>query len=231
LAREICFSCNKAKAACVCSWVSEQDSIYPVLILQHDDEVSKPLGTAKLIAQGLKHAHIHTGVIFNQVECLNQLDQIGGHRPILLYPKLLKHSPYRIDLDLFTKHYSHLSREQVTNGLGLCERFSCEQLHSKQYFDSVIVLDGTWRNTRELLLANEWLSGLPTLQLVGAEKSNYTIRKAKEVGALATIEAVAQLLTTIDHQFNPQTLLLPFSKMIEYQVLRMGKTVFKQNYL
>ena len=98
-------------------------------------------------------------------------------------------------------------------------------------FDSIILLDGTWRNTREILHKNEWLQSLPTIELKNVEKSRYRIRKSSQENALATIEAVSKLLKALDQSFDEHLFLKPFDQMIDAQIAKMGEAVYQRNYL
>ena len=97
-------------------------------------------------------------------------------------------------------------------------------------FDAVILLDGTWRNTREILHKNTWLHTLPTMALKNVGASRYRIRKAPQENALATIEAVSKLLSVLDKKFDQDIFLKPFNRMIDAQIAKMGDAVYQRNY-
>ncbi|GAA3576704.1 tRNA-uridine aminocarboxypropyltransferase [Marinobacter xestospongiae] len=61
-----------------------------------------------------------------------------------------------------------------------------------------IVLDGTWRKAAKLVHLNPVLQALPSYHLVAPPPSRYIIRKAPGPGYLATAEAVAHLLATME---------------------------------
>jgi len=205
----------KAKVACVCTWVSPQKNSYPFLVLQHLDERKKPLGTAKLLTMGLEDATLLSGLDFSAEIIHQTLRQFNCHQPILLYPKTFDTSPFHLNFDLSTPK----TEKHNLNSAGLSGNFDC-----------VILLDGTWRNTRELLLCNAWLKDLPTLALQNVGESRYRIRKTKGQGELATIEAAAKLLSILEDDFSTDDLLRPFEKMIQYQISKMGLALYKQNY-
>ena len=210
MSREYCPKCMKASSTCICQWLQIQENQTPVLILQHLDEVKKTLGTAKLVELGLKQAKVVSGISFSKAEIYQQLSLFNAFSPILLYAHAMKASPFHVELDFET---------QFTIPADLSTRF-----------DSVILLDGTWRNTRELLHHNSWLQALPTLALKNVEASNYRIRKAAQANALATIEAVSELLSVLECQFDKAAFLLPFRKMIDAQIDKMGADVYARNY-
>jgi len=205
----------KAKVACVCTWVSPQKNNYPILVLQHPDERKKPLGTAKILTMGLEEATLLSGLDFSAELFHQTLRHFNCHKPILLYPKTFDTSPFHLNFDLSAPK----TEKHNLDSVALSGRFDC-----------VILLDGTWRNTRELLLLNTWIKDLPTLALQNVGESRYRIRKTKGQGELATIEAAAKLLSILEDDFSAEDLLRPFEWMIEYQISKMGLALYKRNY-
>jgi DTW domain-containing protein YfiP len=62
----------------------------------------------------------------------------------------------------------------------------------------LVVLDGTWRQSRKLLAANPVLARLPRLDLALPQRAGYHIRKAHRPGQLATMEAAALALQALE---------------------------------
>lgn len=61
----------------------------------------------------------------------------------------------------------------------------------------LILLDGSWRQSRRLLAANPWLAELPRVSL--AERpSRYAIRRAHRRGQLSTLEAGLHALALLE---------------------------------
>lgn len=69
----------------------------------------------------------------------------------------------------------------------------------------LIVLDGTWRQSRWLMQANPWLAALPRLSLPDAGAARYAaLRRAHRPGQLSTLEASLLALETIEGpRFEP----------------------------
>ncbi len=61
----------------------------------------------------------------------------------------------------------------------------------------LVLLDGTWRQSRQLLRASPWLQALPRLTLAEAPPSRYAIRKAHAAHQLSTLEAAALALVQL----------------------------------
>tara|TARA_R110002167_G_scaffold194858_3_gene397578 strand:- start:682 stop:1245 length:564 start_codon:yes stop_codon:yes gene_type:complete len=179
--------------------------------LRHPDEESKALGTAKLANLGLSKSKVVTSLEITETDLTCLLAELSCSSPLLIYPQALS-----IDCP----HYVYDFEKECFTSSAL----------NKQY-DSIILLDGTWRNTRELLHRNVWLKNFATLNLMNVGESRYRIRQAKQEGALATIEAVACALTLLEDSFRASKLLLPFEKMIEFQIEKMGYDVYQKNYL
>jgi DTW domain-containing protein YfiP len=211
MTRRYCHQCTKPQVACLCQYVSPQNNSIAVIILRHPDEESKALGTANLVCLGLRKSKVLTSLEISEAEVVNLLSLFSCSDPLLIYPRALKDN---------CPHYEY-DFEKAT--------FTSTSL--KKQYDSIILLDGTWRNTRELLHRNVWLKSLPTLNLLNAGVSRYRIRQAKQVGALATIEAVAHALALLDSSFNAKKLLKPFERMIEFQIEKMGPNIYQNNYL
>ncbi|MGQ3055005.1 MAG: tRNA-uridine aminocarboxypropyltransferase [Roseateles sp.] len=69
----------------------------------------------------------------------------------------------------------------------------------------LILLDGSWRQSRRLLATNPWLAALPRLAL-SAQVSRYVIRRAHRPGQLSTLEAGLHALALLEggpERFEP----------------------------
>ena len=62
----------------------------------------------------------------------------------------------------------------------------------------LVVLDGTWRQSRQLLQSHPALERLPRLGLDAPQRAGYHIRKAHRPGQLATMEAAALALGQLE---------------------------------
>lgn len=66
-------------------------------------------------------------------------------------------------------------------------------------FRCLIVIDGTWKKAKKLLLLNPWLNDLPKVSFNQSLVSEYQIRSTSVQGGLSTIEAVAYSLNEIEN--------------------------------
>ena len=88
----------------------------------------------------------------------------------------------------------------------------------------LILLDGSWRQSRRLLAANPWLAALPRVSLP-ALPGRYAIRRAHRPGQLSTLEAGLHALALLEggaERFAP--LWTAFDAFVHAALLRRGET-------
>lgn len=91
--------------------------------------------------------------------------------------------------------------------------------------DTLVVVDGTWPQSRKLLRVSPWLSSLPRVAFDPPRPGNYRIRKAKNPEVeVSTIEAIAYALEHLE----PQTpgiggLVEDFDRVIDHQLSLQGR--------
>lgn len=88
----------------------------------------------------------------------------------------------------------------------------------------LILLDGSWRQSRRLLAANPWLAGLPRVSLA-EQPGRYAIRRAHRPGQLSTLEAGLQALALLEgapERFDP--LWTAFEAFVQAGLYRRGET-------
>jgi DTW domain-containing protein YfiP len=69
--------------------------------------------------------------------------------------------------------------------------------HADKRAPRLVLLDGTWRQSRLLLHRAPWLQALPRLALGPVPPSRYVIRKAHTAHQLSTLEAAALALARL----------------------------------
>lgn len=210
--RKNCVKCGRAADSCYCRLlISLNNAFVPVVILRHSDEVKKPLGTARIAKLSLSHCQLIDGVDYSDNPDFQSLiNQADTARLALLYPGENATPLQPINLDEL-----HASVERGDNHRAF----------------TLIVVDGTWRNTREILLANPILQSIPKVTM-SFPVSRYTVRKSPAEECVSTIEALA---CSLDYLYNGQgsflRLLDAFDYMVDYQIKRMGQETFARNYL
>lgn len=213
MARSRCRRCSNALSACICQWISPIENQTRVIILQHPDEQKKPLGTAKIVALSLQNCVLKVGADFTQDEDINRWVALKDPQVKILYP-----SESAVELQYWDSQTSAIE-STIKPSTSL-----------KKEARTLIVLDGTWRNTREILNLNPALKRLPTVRLLPESPSIYRIRKAPFKSSLSTVEAVTQALKTLEPSTEVESMMLCFRSMIDYQISRMGEAVYKKNY-
>ncbi len=82
----------------------------------------------------------------------------------------------------------------------------------------LVVPDGTWRQARRLMRENPSLLALPRCAPPPGAASAYTVRRAAEPDALATVEAIAAALDSLDAPSLHAPLLAPFAALVQAQL-------------
>lgn len=187
---------------CLCEHISVIENQTCVLILQHPDEARHPLNTARLAVQGLRYADLLVGETFPELsEFLAPFDSV-----FLLFPD--------------NGHGVALDSTQAPH-IPPCKPDEARLL---------VVPDGTWRKARQIISNNPLLQSLPRLALSAVQPSQYKVRKAREPGALATIEAIAGALAALEPQHDFQPLLKPFHVLVDQQIQAMGPQIYERNH-
>ncbi|RTL40954.1 MAG: DTW domain-containing protein [Burkholderiales bacterium] len=87
----------------------------------------------------------------------------------------------------------------------------------------LVLLDGSWRQSRRLLVANPWLQALPRLSLP-ALASRYAIRAAHRPGQLATLEAGLHALALLGAgEASLQPLWMAFDQFVAASLARRSR--------
>jgi DTW domain-containing protein YfiP len=99
---------------------------------------------------------------------------------------------------------------------------------------TLIVVDGTWWQTRKMVRRNALLATLPRVQFTPLRPSEYRIRKEPADHCVSTIEALMYVLGALEGNLDRFTgLLEPFRAMVDAQIdcrqrLRAGRKRAKQ---
>lgn len=84
---------------------------------------------------------------------------------------------------------------------------------------TLVVIDGTWSQTKKVLRENPILAALPRYAFVPPAPSEYRIRKEPDFASVATIEALVHALAALEGPTADfDALLSPFRAMIDFQL-------------
>lgn len=209
MSRIICLQCQRPQSVCVCDWITPIANLVEVGIFQHPTEAKQVKGTAKLVALSLSQVQLWVGERLSEVPALEAwLDCAEQqHKTVLLlYPPT--ETPATNTADTISQ-----PRQALINIADLC---GLTQAQLSQL--CVLVLDGTWRKTHKMLCLNPRLAALTRLQIEPNTPSNYRIRKQKNALSLSTVEAVVQVLSSLENapqRYAP--LLQTFNAMVQQQ--------------
>ncbi len=93
----------------------------------------------------------------------------------------------------------------------------------------LLILDGTWRKVRRLLLLNPWLKELPHLQLTPAELSRYRpIRKSPRPDGLSTLEAAVAGLNRLVASSEFDAVAGVLDRLVELQLQSQSQSQARQ---
>lgn len=191
-ARPHCPACLRPLRGCICPWVTPVQHTVEVLILQHPQEVAQAKGSARLLHLCLPHSRMVAGDVFDEATLRTLL--AGPRQAVLLYPD--------------TPPPGHALRPPPLEPGSLSDPARLR----------LVVLDGTWRQSRKMLRCNPLLQQLPRLSLQGLPASRYHIRKAHRADQHSTLEAACAALAHLEgdgERFRP--LLAAFDGFVAQQ--------------
>ena len=168
--RRSCAVCWRPQTTCICHLISKIRSDVEVLILQHPLEVHETKGTARLLHLNLPNSSMLVAEVFEE----NKL--LSAKNTILLYP---------------------VTPEDHSLGIAPPPELISVVLKDLKNI-RLIIIDGTWRKSRKILIKNPYLQTLPRLVLQDLPEGKYTIRKARKPHQLSTLEATYAALMQLD---------------------------------
>lgn len=85
---------------------------------------------------------------------------------------------------------------------------------------TLVVLDGTWPQSKTLLKRNPRIASLPRVAFTPEKPSEYRIRREPRPAYVSTIESVAHALRVLERDATYEGLLAPFRAMVDHQLAR-----------
>jgi DTW domain-containing protein YfiP len=197
-----CPTCGKPLVFCVCDSVEPIKTKTSLLILQHPQEQDRALGTARLTA-----LHVENAVL-----------KIG-----LSWPSLSKalgrqvHDPSRwAVLYLGSAKVEDLETDRTIVAIDRKGEVEDNQRAILADIEGIVLLDGTWSQAKALWWRNAWMLKCQRVILGPRQASRYgKLRKEPRRDGLATIEAAAMMLASLEHRPEIETTLLAsFDRML-----------------
>ncbi|HTN65452.1 MAG TPA: tRNA-uridine aminocarboxypropyltransferase [Burkholderiaceae bacterium] len=173
-------------------------------MLQHPQEASQAKGSARLLHLSLARSQLHTGEIFAPAVLQALLQRPWPEAMDAAPSGTANHTPVHSIL-----LYPRPPTDVAPAPLPLAEPARLR----------LVLLDGTWRQSRRMLQDNPLLQALPRLALPSSLPSRYHIRRAQRPGQLSTLEACCHALRQLEQREQPyQSLLQAFDGFVAQQL-------------
>lgn len=207
--REMCHTCMRPRAACLCPPDPPMPIRTRIVLLMHPKEYRhQKCTTGRLACLNLANSEIIPGVRFDDDARYRALVDDPGNLAVLLYPG----------------KDALLLGEAGFDGL---------QLNGRRLV--VFLVDGTWHEARSIVKQNPSLLRLPRLAIEPREPSRFTIKRQPAPWCLSTIEAVHELLLALeaaglDEYPDKQRLLGAFHAMQNYQIRQSARATVRTTH-
>jgi len=174
-----CAKCWKEQASCICAQIEPVENGIEVLILQHPQEAKSPLTTSRLVSLALAHCTHRVGFSWGSLKAALKKEAKPENWVVLFVgtqkgsEKILKNKPFEVV-------------DKKGNPVSLAG------------IQGIIVLDGTWKQSKTLWWRNPWLLKSKRIVLNPSEPSLYgNLRREPRSGLISTIEATALALDAL----------------------------------
>jgi DTW domain-containing protein YfiP len=195
--RKNCYKCMRPSSTCICKHISPVQTKTRFIILMHPKEYKKEKnGTGHMTTLQLENSEIIVGVDFTNNNRVNELLTKENSSSFLLYPG-------KDNFNLSVRKSSELRPFMGEN-------------------PNLFILDGTWPCARKMLKLSKNLQQLKRVSFDNEIKSKFIFKQQPEPLCLSTIESVYTVINLLKEgaleQCDTKDFLIPFEKMIEYQV-------------
>jgi DTW domain-containing protein YfiP len=194
--REICYKCYRPKSSCICEFLTNPiKTNTKFVILMHPKEFRKTKnGTGHMTNNSLENCELHVGIDFTKNKRVNELLNDSTYEPYVLYP----------DINSIKLNTQALKNEKIA---------------------LVFIIDSTWPCSKKILRLSKNLQNLKKISFEHDKSSQFKIKTQPNQYCLSTIESalcVLEQLNTHKTENIPEekllNFLLPFEKMVEYQL-------------
>ena len=187
----------RPSSTCICKHISPFQTKTRFIILMHPKEYRKEkIGTGRITKLQLENSEIIVGVDFTNNNRVNKILTKENSCSFLLYPG-------KDNFNLSVRKCSELNS------------FMGDNPH-------IFILDGTWPCARKMLKLSKNLQKLKRMSVDNKIESNFIIKQQPASLCLSTIESVYTVLNLLKEgdieQCETEGFLIPFEKMIEYQL-------------
>ena len=186
----VCEKCCRPKEKCLCGKVTALDNRINVVILQHPQEQFKALNSARLAHLLLKNSRIFVGLSWRNFIKVAGPEEIPSAWGVLFL---------KPDQSMGNWPVSVINRNKKPVG-------------NASFLRGIVVLDGSWKQSKALWWRNPWLL---KLNRIGLNPDHPSLRPQVKKEGLATIEAIAFALEHLgDKPEIPQELREKYRELI-----------------
>ncbi|PKH52598.1 hypothetical protein CXF68_18665 [Tenacibaculum sp. Bg11-29] len=187
----------RPSSTCICKHIRTLQTKTRFIILMHPKEYKREKnGTGHITNLQLENSEVIVGVDFTNNTRVNEILTDEKTCSFLLYPG-------KDNFNLSTRKSTEINSFMGTNPY-------------------IFILDGTWPCARKMLKLSKNLQKLQRVSFDNKIKSKFIIKQQPESLCLSTIESVCTVLNLLKkgdlEQCDTKNFLIPFEKMIEYQL-------------
>ncbi len=194
--REVCYCCHRPATSCMCPYITELETHTRFVILMHPKEFKKTKnGTGHFTNLSLKNCEIHVGVDFSHNDKINDIVNHPFNVCYVIYP---------------SKTSISLNESSIVK---------------KNKNTVLFLIDATWPCSKSILAKSSNIRTLKKVTFSHTKVSDFNFKKQPQDYCLSTMESTLCVLELLnkhqDENLDQQSLdhfLLPFKKMVEYQV-------------
>ena len=191
--REKCYNCYRPSSSCMCQYITQLKTNTRFVILMHPKEFRKTKnGTGHFTNLSLKNCELHVGVNFQENNLINSIINNPNNRCYVLYP---------------SKNSINLNSQNIVED-------------KKQTV--IFLIDSTWPCSRALLKQSPNIDALKKVSFTHKKSSDFKFKEQPNEYSLSTMESTLCLLELLNEHrvedLNLDKFLLPFHKMVEYQI-------------
>lgn len=148
-----------------------------IILLTHTLELNKTTNTGSI---AVKHAsHIVDRIVWQRTNPNSKLVKlIEDKKALLLYPAKGTTDPLTENFEIDEREIGERETEN----------------HKIEDFEHVVIIDGTWQQSRKIFNKSPYLKKMPTATLNAPQPSKYKLRRNQTQGGLCTIECVIEVL-------------------------------------
>ncbi|MCF7506732.1 DTW domain-containing protein [Vibrio sp. L3-7] len=172
--QQACSSCGFTHQ-CICHLIPSIESQTDLVLLTHENELSRDTNTGKLLQQSLQQCQSFVWQRKTPPAELMALLEDKTRQPFLLFP-------------------SDTSIE--------CQQAVITKAKNRKPL--FIILDGTWQEAKKMLNKSIWLQAIPQVHLNITSESSYTLRRNQDSGHLCTCEVGVELLKALGEDEQAQ---------------------------